>query len=70
MTKISVLVPVHKLEEEYLTRCIESIKNQKVKPNEVLFITSNDKDVIKFCEAVTHVNKSTVISNRGVIFAL
>ena len=28
MTKISVLVPVHKLEEEYLTRCIESIKNQ------------------------------------------
>jgi glycosyltransferase involved in cell wall biosynthesis len=48
MTKISVLVPVHKLEEEYLTRCIESIKNQKVKPNEVLFITSNDKDVIKF----------------------
>lgn len=48
MSKISVLVPVHKLEEEYLTRCIESIKNQKVKPNEVLFITSNDKDVNKF----------------------
>jgi glycosyltransferase involved in cell wall biosynthesis len=48
MTKISVLVPVHKLEEEYLTRCIESIKNQKVKPHEVLFITSNDKDVNKF----------------------
>lgn len=48
MTKISVLVPVHKLEEEYLTRCIESIKNQKVKPNEVLFITSKDKDVNKF----------------------
>ena len=48
MTKISVLVPVHKLEETYLTRCIESIKNQKVKPHEVLFITSNDKDVNKF----------------------
>jgi cellulose synthase/poly-beta-1,6-N-acetylglucosamine synthase-like glycosyltransferase len=48
MTKISVIVPVHKLEETYLTRCIESIKNQKVKPHEVLFITSNDKDVNKF----------------------
>jgi glycosyltransferase involved in cell wall biosynthesis len=48
MTKITVLVPVHKLEGEYLTRCIESIKNQKVKPHEVLFITSNDKDVNKF----------------------
>lgn len=48
MTKITVLVPVHKLEGEYLTRCIESIKNQKVKPYEVLFITSNDKDVNKF----------------------
>ena len=48
MTKITVLVPVHKLEGEYLTRCIESIKNKKVKPHEVLFITSNDKDVNKF----------------------
>lgn len=48
MAKITVLVPVHKLEGEYLTRCIESIKNQKVKPYEVLFITSNDKDVNKF----------------------
>ena len=48
MTKISVIVPVHKLEETHLTKCIESIKNQKVKPHEVLFITSNDKDVNKF----------------------
>lgn len=48
MTNITVLVPVHKLEKEYLTKCIESIKNQKVKPYEVLFITSNDKEVNKF----------------------
>ena len=28
MTKITVIVPVHRLEETYLTKCIESIKNQ------------------------------------------
>jgi GT2 family glycosyltransferase len=48
MTKITVIVPVHKLEKDYLSNCIESIKNQKVKPNEVLFVTSDDKDVNKF----------------------
>jgi glycosyltransferase involved in cell wall biosynthesis len=48
MSNISVIVPVHKLEENYLSGCIESIKNQKSKPHEVLFITSDNKELNKF----------------------
>jgi glycosyltransferase involved in cell wall biosynthesis len=48
MSNISVIVPVHKLEENYLVGCIESIKKQKSKPHEVLFITSDNKELNKF----------------------
>jgi glycosyltransferase involved in cell wall biosynthesis len=48
MSKITVIVPIHKLEKDYLTKCIESIKNQKVKPHEVLFVTSNEKEISEF----------------------
>ncbi len=51
MTKITVIVPIHKLEESYLVGCIESIKNQKNKPHEVLFITSNDGTIKKYLES-------------------
>lgn len=43
MANITVIVPVHKLEESYIVGCIESIKGQRVKPSEVLFVTSNDE---------------------------
>jgi glycosyltransferase involved in cell wall biosynthesis len=45
MANITVIVPVHKLEQNYIVGCIESIKNQKVKPFEVLFVTSDDKEL-------------------------
>ena len=45
MANITVIVPVHKLEQNYIVGCIESIKNQKEKPFEVLFVTSDDKDL-------------------------
>lgn len=45
MNSISLIVPVHKLEENYLDTCIQSIKNQKEKPDEVLFVTSNDSNL-------------------------
>jgi glycosyltransferase involved in cell wall biosynthesis len=48
MSSISLIVPVHKLEKEYLDSCILSIKNQKEKPNEVLFVTSNDEEITKY----------------------
>jgi len=48
MSNISVIVPVHKLEDNYLVGCIESIKKQKSKPHEVLFITSDNKELNKF----------------------
>ena len=48
MAKITLIVPVHKLEENYIVGCIESIKNQKVKPFEVLFVTSNDEKLKKY----------------------
>ena len=45
MANITVIVPVHKLEENYIVGCIESIKGQRVKPHEVLFVTSNDENL-------------------------
>jgi glycosyltransferase involved in cell wall biosynthesis len=48
MSNITVIVPIHKLEKDYLVDCIESIKNQKVKPHEVLFVTSNDEELNKY----------------------
>lgn len=45
MNSISLIVPVHKLEEKYLDTCIQSIKNQKEKPDEVIFVTSNDSNL-------------------------
>jgi glycosyltransferase involved in cell wall biosynthesis len=48
MSNITLIVPAHKLETEYLVRCIESIKTQKVKPYEVLFVTSNDEELNEY----------------------
>ena len=48
MANITLIVPVHKLEENYIVGCIKSIKNQKVKPFEVLFVTSNDEKLKKY----------------------
>jgi glycosyltransferase involved in cell wall biosynthesis len=48
MNNISVIVPVHKLESNYLSKCIESIKNQKVLPYEVIIVTSDDKEISSY----------------------
>jgi len=48
MNSISLIVPVHKLEKTYLDSCITSIKNQKEKPDEVLFVTSNDTELNEY----------------------
>ena len=45
MSSISVIVPIHKSEKTYLDSCILSIKNQKEKPNEVLFVVSDDTEI-------------------------
>jgi glycosyltransferase involved in cell wall biosynthesis len=48
MNSISLIVPVHKLEKTYLDSCITSIKNQKEKPDEVLFVTSDDTELKEY----------------------
>lgn len=45
---ITVILPVHKLEEELLVSCIKSIELQKVKPTELLIVTSDDKELTEF----------------------
>lgn len=50
MANITVIVPIHKLESGYLSGCIDSIKNQKVKPYEVLFVTSDDQEIKKYLD--------------------
>ena len=42
---ITVIIPIHKLEEEYFNGCIQSIKNQRTKPEQVLIVRSNDEEL-------------------------
>ena len=48
---ITVIIPIHKLEEEYLNGCIQSIKNQRTKPEQVLIVRSNDEELTKFLDS-------------------
>lgn len=48
---ITVILPVHKLEEELLVGCIKSVEQQKVKPTEFLIVTSDDKELIQFLDS-------------------
>jgi tRNA(His) 5'-end guanylyltransferase len=48
---ITVIIPIHKLEEHYLNGCIQSIKNQRVKPKQVLIVRSDDKELTKFLDS-------------------
>jgi glycosyltransferase involved in cell wall biosynthesis len=45
---ITVILPVHKLEENLLGGAISSVDSQKVKPSELLIVTSDDENLKKF----------------------
>ena len=47
---ITVIIPIHKLEEKYINGCVESIKNQKTIPDQVLIVRSDDTNLTKFLE--------------------
>ena len=47
---ITVIIPIHKLEEKYINGCVESIKNQKMIPDQVLIVRSDDTNLTKFLE--------------------
>ena len=48
---ITVIIPIHKLEESYFNGCIQSIKNQRTKPEQVLIVRSNDEELTKFLDS-------------------
>lgn len=48
---ITVIIPIHKLEEKYFNGCIQSIKNQRTKPEQVLIVRSNDEELTKFLDS-------------------
>lgn len=43
-TDITVIIPIYKVDESLLTNAIESVSKQRVKPDSVLFVVSNDED--------------------------
>ena len=47
-TNITVILPVHEIQENienYLKKSIESVSNQLVKPDELLIVRSNNKEL-------------------------
>tara|TARA_R110000824_G_scaffold373665_4_gene564075 strand:+ start:887 stop:1684 length:798 start_codon:yes stop_codon:yes gene_type:complete len=54
-SNITVILPVHEVQENienYLKRSIESISNQIVKPDELLIVRSNDKELKKLIDGI------------------
>ena len=43
-TDITVIIPIYKADEVLLTNAIESVVKQRVKPDSILFVVSNDED--------------------------
>ena len=43
-TKVSIIVPVYKVPEEYLRKCIESLINQTLKEIEIILIDDGSPD--------------------------
>jgi len=41
--KVSVVVPAYN-EEAYIGNCLESLTNQKVKPDEIIVVNNNSTD--------------------------
>lgn len=63
-TNITVLLPIHKMDENiasYLEKAIKSIESQKIKPDEVLIITPTDLEITVPESSV----KINVIKNDG-----
>lgn len=65
--KISVVIPVFN-EEKYLASCLESLKNQKVKADEIIIVDNNctDKTI-----QIAKKHKATIIKEKkqGMIYA-
>tara|TARA_R110000823_G_scaffold194037_1_gene325442 strand:- start:887 stop:1666 length:780 start_codon:yes stop_codon:yes gene_type:complete len=49
-SNITVILPIHKLEETYFNGCVQSIKNQKTQPDEFLIVRSDDDELTKFLD--------------------
>lgn len=47
MTKVSVIVPIYKV-EKYLVQCIDSIVNQTLKDIEIILVDEGDVDICRF----------------------
>jgi glycosyltransferase involved in cell wall biosynthesis len=63
---ITVIIPIHKIEENYFNGCIQSIKNQRVKPDQVLIVRSDDKELVKFLDSYDF-RPGIIISNHKLI---
>ena len=62
-TEISLIIPIHKFNDsvsEYFEKAINSIKEQKTLPDEVLIVRSNDKDLTKFLESFDYGDITTI----------
>lgn len=71
--KISLIIPVYN-EEKYITGCLESIKNQKIMPDEVIIVDNNCSDntlsIVKEYSfvKVVHEKKQGMIAARNAGF--
>ncbi len=65
---LSIVIPVYN-EEDYLGACLDAIKNQSVKPDEVIVVDNNSTDATaKIAKSYPFVRLITE-SNQGVMYA-
>jgi hypothetical protein len=69
-TNISVILPVHELNEEtkqMLTNAVQSVTDQIVRPDELIIVAPKGSDVIKFCKGLENKTEMPIIiaENEG-----
>lgn len=62
---VSIIIPIYKVKEEYVSKCINSIKNQTYKNIEILcMFDGSDKKTIEYCKKIIGDDKRFIIYSR------
>lgn len=68
MKKISVVIPAYN-EEKLISRCLESLESQTIKPNEIIVVDNNSTDSTAKIASGFPLVKVIAESRQGIVFA-
>lgn len=72
MKDVTIIIPVHKLDDSVRTllpNALESVKQQESKPDKVLIVSSNDKELLSFLENLDYKELEILVNEGDTDFA-